>query len=137
MPPYVIVDTLKIRGNMQGCKGTISGVLRQIPLPDVLQLLSSSKRTGYLKVVSTYDTAFILLKDGQINHAYFENNKEHSPKEVIFILMTSNNGTFEFYKCPHEKMDFKNTINTSISFLLMQAAQYEDEISIDIEMDFD
>jgi len=118
------------------CRATISGVLKEIPLPDVLQLLSSSKRTGYLKIVSTYDTAFVLFKEGKINHAYFENN-EHEPKEVIFILMSSSSGRFEFYKCKQENMEFKNTIDIAIPFLLMQAAQYEDEISIDIEMDFD
>jgi hypothetical protein len=118
------------------CRATISGGLKEIPLPDILQLLSSSKRTGYLKIVSTYDTAFILFKAGKINHAYFE-NKTHEPKEVLFILMTSSSGRFEFYKCLEENMEFKNTIDIGIPFLLMQAAQYEDEISVDIDMDFD
>ena len=117
------------------CKATISGVLKEIPLPDVLQLLSSSKRTGYLKIVSTFDTAYVLFDKGKIDHAYFENNN-HEPKEVIFILMTLSSGKFEFYKCKDENMKFKNTINMAIPFLLMQAAQYEDEISIDIDMDF-
>ena len=118
------------------CKLTISGVLREIPLPDLLQMLSSSRRTGYLKIVSTYDIASILFKNGKIDHAYFE-NKEQKPKDVIFILMSTSSGKFEFYKCQNEDMQFKNTIDISIPFLLMQAAQYEDEISVDIDLDFD
>ena len=114
----------------------MSGILREIPLPDLLQMLSSSRRTGYLKIVSTYDTAFILFKNGQIDHAYFENKKQ-APKDVIFILMSTSSGKFEFHKCEESDMEFKNTINISIPFLLMQAAQYEDEISVDIDLDFD
>jgi len=89
-----------------------------------------------LKIVSTYDSAFILFKNGQIDHAYFE-NKEQKPKDVIFILMSTSSGKFEFHRCKECDMKFKNTINISIPFLLMQAAQYEDEISVDIDLDFD
>ncbi len=123
---------------MKNYKVTITGSIRDIPLSDVLQLLASTQKTGILEVAYDYDTGHIVFKKGVVNHAYFENYPQ-PPKIVVYSLLGLSEGNFEFhlFKESDLESECKNTINMQVPFLLMEAAQYEDETSMDIDIIID
>lgn len=50
-------------------QGLIQGIMREAPLPDIIQLMSQGGRTGCFHVVEDSRRAKIYLKDGRIVHA--------------------------------------------------------------------
>ncbi|MBN2694476.1 FHA domain-containing protein, partial [bacterium] len=105
----------------------VSGSLEDIPLPDVLQLLSTSKKTGILKITSGRIVAEILLSNGKIYHATQQNSTE-SPKSILFSLIQLKLGEFDFEQTTIPE-NISSPLNMAIESLLLEAAQFEDEFN--------
>src|SRR5262249_52080716 len=66
--------------------GPMSGSVEEIPLPDLLQLLSTSKKSGVLAVRSTHGFGKIYLRKGQIYYASIDDNFAVKPQKAIYRL---------------------------------------------------
>jgi hypothetical protein len=97
------------------------GSLKELPLPDIIQLVSVSGKTGKFTLSREADRGFIFLKNGQMVHATIG---ELVGEEAIYSLAIWNQGEFQFN--PNEEPD-RQTITKSNTNLLMEAARRLDE----------
>jgi hypothetical protein len=97
------------------------GSLKELPLPDIIQLVSVSGKTGKFTLTRDADRGFIYLKNGQMVHAV---TGELVGEEAIYSLAIWNAGEFQF--SPGEEPD-RQTITKSNTNLLMEAARRLDE----------
>jgi hypothetical protein len=97
------------------------GSLKELPLPDIIQLVSVSGKTGKFTLTRDADRGFIYLKNGQMVHATVG---ELIGEEAIYALAIWNHGDFQF--SPSEEPD-RQTITKSNTNLLMEAARRLDE----------
>src|SRR5207237_6806436 len=97
------------------------GSLKELPLPDIIQLVSVSGKTGKFTLSRDADRGFIYLKNGQMVHASVG---DLAGEEAIYSLAIWNQGDFQF--TPGEESD-RQTITKSNTNLLMEAARRLDE----------
>jgi len=97
------------------------GSLKELPLPDIIQLVSVSGKTGKFTLSREGDRGFIYLKNGQMVHATVG---DLIGEEAIYALAIWNSGEFQF--SPGEEPD-RQTITKSNTNLLMEAARRLDE----------
>jgi hypothetical protein len=97
------------------------GSLKELPLPDIIQLVSVSGKTGKFTLTRDADRGFIYLKNGQMVHSYVG---DLIGEEAIYSLAIWNQGEFQF--SPGEEPD-RQTISKSNTNLLMEAARRLDE----------
>lgn len=74
---------------------SLQGTLETFSLPDVLVLLSSTKKTGELKVVGQRGEGRVWVDKGQIIHCQ-TNGRETAPVDTVFELLRLDTGTFAF-----------------------------------------
>ena len=97
------------------------GSLKELPLPDIVQLVSASGKTGRFSLTREGAEGSIYLKNGQIVHAELG---EQQGEEAIFALAIWNSGDFMF--TPGVEAP-RPTITKSNTNLLMEAARRIDE----------
>lgn len=98
------------------------GSLRELPLPDIIQLVSVSGKTGMFSLErESYPTGEIFLRGGRIVHARVG---ELAGEEAIYELAVWPEGDFVFTPGREATSD---TIKKSNTNLLMEAARRIDE----------
>ena len=112
------------------------GSLSELPLPDIIQLVSVSGKTGRFTLTGEDRSGRIYLRNGQIVHASvaprseptggsdLDESRETTGEDAIYELATWSNGDFVFEPdeaSPAETIDKPNTN------LLMEAARRMDE----------
>lgn len=100
---------------------TFQGSLKELPLPDIIQLVSVGGKTGKFTLASETERGYIYLKNGQMTHAQLG---ELVGEEAIYALAIWNHGDFEFV--PGEVAE-RQTVTKSNTNLLMEAARRSDE----------
>jgi hypothetical protein len=97
------------------------GSLAELPLPDILQLVAVSGKTGNFTIQNGRDIGRIFLSEGQIVHAEMDRLQG---EEAVYELAIWPEGDFLF--TPGE-VSVNATINKSNTSLLMEAARRIDE----------
>ena len=97
------------------------GSLAELHLPDIIQLISVSGKTGVFNLVDGALRGQIFLNEGKIVHAQLE---DVTGEEAVYALAIWSQGEFKFE--PGIATDQK-TINKSNTNLLMEAARRLDE----------
>lgn len=100
---------------------SFQGSLKELPLPDIIQLVSVSGKTGKFSLTRDNERGAIFLKAGQMVHAAVG---ELAGEEAIYALAIWNHGEFQFE--PGIEAD-RQTISKSNTNLLMEAARRLDE----------
>jgi len=106
---------------------TMSGAIDEIPLPDLLQLLASSKKSGVLVVRTEDDVGRIYLRKGQLYFAIINDLTEVEPLKSLFRLLTWQKGLFDLD--PPDDTKFENEIDVSVPELLMEGLRQLDEFN--------
>jgi pSer/pThr/pTyr-binding forkhead associated (FHA) protein len=109
-------------GQMRSMSGSIS----EIPLPDLLQLFGSSKKTGTLVLRTETDLGKLFLVDGEIVYASINDSKELSAEKCVYRIITWRTGTF--YMEPATEHTFDNKIDLSTEGALLESFRILDEI---------
>ena len=104
----------------------MSGSIEEIPLPDLLQLLSTSRKSGVLSIHGDYGYGRIYLRKGQIYFASIDDNFDMRPRKALFRMLTWLAGTFEL-EPPDEKAVLEE-ITESTEALLMEGMRHLDEV---------
>ena len=73
----------------------MSGVIEEIPLPDLLQLLSTSRKSGVLTINNGVSIGKIYLRKGAIYFATINDDFAVSPQKAIYRMLTRSTGTIE------------------------------------------
>src|SRR3954462_5762083 len=97
------------------------GSLAELHLPDIIQLISVSGKTGVFHLTDGALKGQIFLHDGKIVHAQLEDT---SGEEAVYALAIWSQGDFKFE--PGQGTETR-TISKSNTNLLMEAARRHDE----------
>jgi hypothetical protein len=103
----------------------MSGVIEEIPLPDLLQLLSTSRKSGVLTIASRAGIGKIYMRKGQIYFAAINDNFAIKPQKAIYRMLTWTTGTFELE--PSVEMQVMEEVQESTEALLMEGVRLLDE----------
>jgi hypothetical protein len=107
---------------------TMSGSIDEIPLPDLLQLFGSSKKSGVLVVRSDDDVGKIYLRKGIVYFATINDDlDEIPPLKSVYRLLTWTKGTFDLE--PPDERTMEGEINASVQELLMEGLRQIDELN--------
>jgi len=104
----------------------MSGVIEEIPLPDLLQLLSTSRKSGVLTVSTQGAVGRIYLRQGQIYFAAINEDFAVSPHKAIFRMLTWTAGHFELE--PGGEIRVMEEIQESTEAILMEGMRQLDEL---------
>jgi len=100
---------------------SFQGSITELPVPDIIQLVSVSGKTGMFTLVRGSERGYIYLKNGQMVHARLG---DLTGEEAIYALAIWSSGDFQF--TPNEEPE-ATTIEKSNTSLLMEAARRLDE----------
>jgi len=104
---------------------SMSGNIEEIPLPDLLQLLSTSRKSGVLVLRSEWGTGRLHLRKGQIYFANIDESFDVSPRKAMFRMLTWDKGLFELE--PPDDRTVMEEIQDSTEGLLMEGMRQLDE----------
>lgn len=106
--------------------GSISGLIEEVPLPDLLQLFSTSKKSGVLVIHKDSAVAKIFLSEGRVRFAMVNERRDVDPYKVFYRIIGWERGTFSLEHPSDESFD--NQIDESIESLMMEGMRIQDEI---------
>lgn len=106
---------------------SMSGSIQEIPLPDLLQLLGTSKKTGVLVIRTEEDIGKIFLRKGDLYFASINDIDEIPPLKCLFRMLTWQEGLFDLE--PPDDREFATAINLSVQALLMEGMRQLDELA--------
>lgn len=105
---------------------TMTGDISEVPLPDLLQLFSASKKSGTLVIRTEREIGKIYLEKGHVIYATINEGYEVNPIKCFNRILTWDHGTFEMDQ-PEER-EFPEPIQMSTEGLLMEAMRQMDEV---------
>ncbi len=100
---------------------SFQGSIQELPVPDIIQLVSVSGKTGMFMLVRGGERGYIYLRNGRIVHAELGNLKG---EEAVYALAIWSSGDFQFSPGRENETITIEKTNTS---LLMEAARRLDE----------
>jgi Domain of unknown function (DUF4388)/Inner membrane component of T3SS, cytoplasmic domain len=108
-------------------RSAVQGRLEEVPLVDLLQLLSTSKKTGAI-VIQGYRGGRVHLRNGRVAAAVIDADPTLPPKKALYRMVGWTQGGFEFV--PQEELPpMPNEIQENTESLLMEALQQQDELA--------
>ncbi|MFA6032644.1 MAG: FHA domain-containing protein [Myxococcota bacterium] len=97
----------------------------EVPIPDLLQLISTSKKTGVL-VIRADEEGKIFFRNGHAYYACINENHSVGPLKSIYRIITWTRGTCELAAPDTRK--FMNEITDDLELILMEALRVRDEL---------
>jgi pSer/pThr/pTyr-binding forkhead associated (FHA) protein len=110
---------------------SMAGSIEEIPLPDLLQLLSTSKKSGVLVVHSDRHVGKTFFRKGQIYFASIENQFNIGPRKAMARMLSWTQGSFELE--PPDESAVLEEMDESTEALLMEAMRQLDEYKVAAE----
>jgi hypothetical protein len=105
----------------------MSGSLEEIPLPDLMQLFSTSKKSGVLVLRTPNGTAKIFLEGGRIRHAEIDTSPGISPLKAAYRMLTFTKGQFTLD--PPGDRKFAEPLDLGATEVLMEGIRQMDELA--------
>lgn len=105
--------------------GSISGLIEEVPLPDLLQLFSTSRKSGVL-VIMDDDVGKVYLREGRVYFSTINDDHSLDPYKAFYRLIAWQKGTFSLE--PPTDESFENEIDESVESLMMEGMRILDEM---------
>ena len=106
---------------------SMSGSIEEIPLPDLLQLLGTSKKSGVLVIRNGSDVGRIYLQKGLVNYVTVNDAEGVSSEKNLFRMLNWPKGSFDL-EAPDNR-SFENPIDMPVQALLMEGMRQHDELA--------
>jgi hypothetical protein len=106
---------------------TMSGSIDEVPLPDLLQLFSTSKKSGALVIRTEEDIGRIFLQKGIIYYASINDLSDLPPVKCIFRMLTWQKGLFDFDAS--DLREFPKPVDVTVQEILMESLRQLDELN--------
>ena len=107
---------------------TMSGSIEEVPLPDLLQLFGTSKKSGVLVIrTEADDVGKIYMRKGVIYYASINDLEDVPPMKSIFRMLTWQKGLFDLD--PADEREFPNELTVSVQEVLMEGLRQLDEFN--------
>jgi hypothetical protein len=98
-----------------------------VPLPDLMQLFGTSKKSGVLVIRTEDDVGRIYLKKGNISFAIINDLDDVQPLKSLYRMLTWQKGLFDLD--PPEEREFPNEMNASVQEILIEGMRQLDEFN--------
>lgn len=105
----------------------MTGNLQEIPLPDLMQLFGTSRKTGVLVMRSASRVGRIWLEQGLVRHAAIDDAPELGALKTIYRLLGWTEGFFELN--PPDNRTFEEPLDASVQEILMEGFRQQDELA--------
>lgn len=105
----------------------MTGSLEEIPLPDLLQLLGTSRKSGVLVLRTDQDFGRVYMRSGLVHFATINDQLEIAPGKCLFRMLTWNRGQFDLE--PADQKHFDNPLDLSVQAALMEGMRQLDEFN--------
>jgi pSer/pThr/pTyr-binding forkhead associated (FHA) protein len=115
-------------GNKRPPTKSMSGNIEEIPLPDLLQLLSTSRKSGVIVIRSDLGVGKVYLRKGQIYFASIDESFNTGPRKAMFRLLGWSHGFFELD--PPDEREVMDELTDSTEGLLMEGMRQLDEYRV-------
>ena len=112
----------------QGGRTAVQGRLEEVPLVDLLQLLSTSKKTGAI-VIRGYRSGRVHLRSGKVVSAVIDSDPTLPPKKALYRMVSWTQGGFEFVPQEGDLPPMPSEITEATEHLVVEAMQQADELS--------
>jgi pSer/pThr/pTyr-binding forkhead associated (FHA) protein len=119
---------LVVAGNKRPQTKSMSGSIEEIPLPDLLQLLSTSRKSGVLVIRSDLGVGKIYLRKGQIYFASIDESFNTGPRKAMYRMLAWTQGFFDLE--PPDERDVLEELTDSTEGLLMEGMRQLDEYRV-------
>jgi pSer/pThr/pTyr-binding forkhead associated (FHA) protein len=106
----------------------ISGSIHEMPLPDLLQLFSGSRKSGILTIRSDQGIGKLYLRDGQVYYAEIEDKPQVRLYKAIYRMFRWTEGAFDLQ--PIGEHHVTEEITESTTSLMLEGMRQLDEIHI-------
>jgi hypothetical protein len=116
---------MAVTANKRPPTKSMSGSIEEIPLPDLLQLLSTSRKSGVLVLRSDGGVGKLYLRKGQIYFASIDDSFNMGPRKAIFRMLSWTQGFFELE--PPDERAVLEELQDSTEGLLMEGMRQLDE----------
>ena len=111
----------------KGTTRTMSGSLEEVPLPDLLQLFATSKKTGVLVLRVGRDVGRIYLQKGVVASATI-NDASSSTMKSVFRMLTWQTGMFDLEPAGDGPMPEGESVG--VQEILMESLRQLDEFNV-------
>lgn len=127
-PPGPPVESLVREQRVStGSVKTVAGSIEEIPLPDILQLFSTSRKTGLLVVKTGGNRrANLYIENGNLVLAQIEGVKENRSRKALWRVLRWKTGSFELR--PARTVPEGDRLSDSMEHLLMDGLRELDEL---------
>jgi hypothetical protein len=122
---------MAVAANKKAAPKSMAGSIEEIPLPDLLQLLSTSRKSGVLVVRSDQHLGRLFFRKGQIYFANLENHYNVGPRKAFVRMLGWTQGTFELE--PPDESAVLEEMDESTEALLMEGMRQLDEYRVQLE----
>ena len=133
-PTGALVSTQEARVQLEAVSQTgdqkassMSGTLEEVPIPDLLQLFSTSRRTGILNITGSSGNGKIYLRNGDVFYASIDDDHDLGPMKGLCRLVGWTQGEFDFGPLEGQT-EFMLELEDSTESLLMEALRQLDEL---------
>ena len=106
---------------------TMSGSLQEVPLPDLLQLFGTSKKSGVLVLRTEDDVGKIYLRKGNVYFANINDGDDVPPVKACYRMLTWEQGTFDLD--PPDERTFPEELDLTVAEILMEGMRQLDEFN--------
>jgi hypothetical protein len=114
------------RTTMHSGSRSMSGTIAEVPLPDLIQLFSTSKKTGTLVLTQGSVVAKIHLDRGRLVYAAINDAPSLQAIKAIYRILAWEDGNFELVG--PEPHDFPDLIDMPTEHILMEGLRQLDEL---------
>jgi Domain of unknown function (DUF4388)/Inner membrane component of T3SS, cytoplasmic domain len=115
-------------GPLAGASPLISGSIHEMPLPDLLQLFSGSRKGGVLTVRSNQGIGRVYLRDGQVYFAEIDGNPPVGPYKAFYRMFRWTEGAFDLQTIGEHQV--AEEITETTTSLMLEGMRQLDEIQI-------
>jgi hypothetical protein len=120
-------EQLEAVGKSDNRQSSMSGTLDEVPIPDLLQLFSTSKRTGVLQLRSPLGNGKIHFRNGNVFYASIDDDHELGPMKALCRIVGWDEGAFELGPA-EQGAEFLIELEDPTEALLMEALRQLDEL---------
>lgn len=106
---------------------SMSGAIDDVPLPDLLQLFSSSRKTGTLVIKTDTDEGRVCLDTGKIVSARLNEDDTLGSEKSVYRILAWRHGSF--YLEPAEEGELPKDVELSAEAVLMEGMRIIDEVA--------
>ncbi len=104
----------------------MTGNIEEVPLPDLLQLFATSRKSGVLVIRTDSRIGRAFLDEGRVHYALIEGQPELSPFKAAYRMLEWRRGVFELE--PPDARQFPKPLNMGVQELLMEVFRQQDEL---------